>query len=78
MLILTRRPGDGLTIRLDPSIDPDTPVGELLGDAGIHFTVTESRRRQVRIGISAPPEFAVLRDELITTSAVSDSASLNE
>jgi sRNA-binding carbon storage regulator CsrA len=73
MLLLTRRPGDGLTIRLDPSIDPDTPIGELLGKTGIHLTVTQSRRRQVRIGITAPPEFAVLRDELMTTSAKHDS-----
>jgi hypothetical protein len=35
MLVLTRRPGETLTIRLDPSIDPSTPIGELLDTAGI-------------------------------------------
>jgi sRNA-binding carbon storage regulator CsrA len=49
-------------------------------ETGIHLTVTESRTRQVRIGITAPPEFAVVRDELITASARrdSDQTSLSE
>jgi carbon storage regulator len=41
-------------------------IGEriVLPDAGIVLTVLEVRGGQIRLGISAPPEVAVLREEL--------------
>ena len=73
MLILTRRPGEGLTIRLDPSIDPSTPIGEILGQAGIHVRVVAGRSNQVRVGIDAPAELVILRDELVLAEALTRS-----
>jgi sRNA-binding carbon storage regulator CsrA len=73
MLILTRRPGEGLTIRLDPSVDLRTPVGELLGQGGIRARVAAIHSSQVRFGIDAPVEFQVLRDELIPNAAPTES-----
>jgi len=54
MLILTRRPGEGLTIGLDQSVDPRTPMGEILGQPGIRVRVVAGRSNQVRVGIDAP------------------------
>jgi sRNA-binding carbon storage regulator CsrA len=72
MLVLTRRPGEGLTIRLAPGVDPNTPVGVLLNEGGIRVCVTHSRGNQVRLGIDARSEFAVLRDELLVESCLSE------
>ena len=73
MLILTRRPGEGLTIGLDPSVDPRTPMGEILGQAGIRVRVVAGRSNQVRVGIDAPSELVILRDELILAAALTGS-----
>jgi len=54
MLILARRPDEKLTIY--------TPDGDY-----IHILVTEVRQGQVRLGIEAPPDYVVLRDELVDT-----------
>jgi sRNA-binding carbon storage regulator CsrA len=64
MLILTRRPGEGLTIRLDPLVDPATPIGELLGVEGLRVQVNGRKGNQVQVAIFAPDEFLILRDEI--------------
>jgi len=49
MLILTRRIGETITV----------------GDDGkVKFTVLDVNRRQVKIGIDAPKEIAIHRDEI--------------
>ena len=52
MLILARRPDEKLTIY--------TPDGDY-----IQILVTEAREGLVRLGIQAPPDYVVLRDELL-------------
>jgi sRNA-binding carbon storage regulator CsrA len=72
MLILTRRPGEGLTIRLDPSVDPATPIGELLGGDELRIRVTSRRGDQVRLAIDAPAELLILRDEIMPVGPDAD------
>ncbi len=54
MLVLARRPNEKLTIY--------TPEGDY-----IQILVTEARSGLVRLGIEAPPNYVVLRDELVDT-----------
>lgn len=54
MLILARRPDEKLTIY--------TPDGD-----HIQILITEARQGLVRLGIEAPPDYVVLRDELVET-----------
>ena len=56
MLILARRPDEKLTIY--------TPDGDY-----IQILITEARQGLVRLGIEAPPDYVVLRDELIDTES---------
>jgi sRNA-binding carbon storage regulator CsrA len=73
MLILARRPGEGLVIRLDPSVNPSTPIGEILGRDGIQVRVITGRNGRLRIGIDAPSEFEILRDEHLVALALQSS-----
>ncbi len=52
MLVLARRPDEKFTIY--------TPEGEK-----IEILVTEARQGIARLGITAPPKYVVLRDELL-------------
>ena len=54
MLVLARRPDEKLTIY--------TPDGDY-----IQILVTEARQGLVRLGIEAPPDYVVLREELVDT-----------
>ena len=63
MLVLTRRPGESLIIGLSPDVDPATPVGDLLAD-GIEVRLLDCGRGKAKIGINAPLELAVLREEI--------------
>lgn len=54
MLILARRPDEKLTIY--------TPDGDY-----IQILITEARQGLVRLGIQAPPDYVILRDELVDT-----------
>ena len=56
MLILARRPDEKITIY--------TPDGDY-----IQILITEARQGLVRLGIEAPPDYVVLRDELIDTES---------
>lgn len=60
-------------MRLDPSVDPSTPIGELLGREGIRVCYVSTKAGQKQIGIGAPLEFKVLRDELVVSPAPTDS-----
>jgi len=52
MLILTRRPGETLIIEL--------PTGEL-----VEVTVLGIKGNQIKIGIDAPADIAIVREELL-------------
>lgn len=65
MLILTRKPGQLLTIGPDPSLDPATPVHELFLDGPIVLLVAGVRGSVVKLGIRAHPRLTILREELL-------------
>lgn len=66
MLILTRRPGEALSIRPTWQLDPATPVEQLFHEGAIRIAITGVRGSQVRLGVSAHKSFHILRDELWT------------
>lgn len=65
MLILTRKPGQLLTIGPDPSLDPATPIHELFPDGPIVLLVAGVRGSVVKLGIRAHPRLTILREELL-------------
>ena len=64
MLILTRKPGQVVTIDLLENLDPQTPVGELFVQGPIRIMVTAIQGGQVKLGLSADPRFLILREEI--------------
>jgi len=64
MLILTRKPGQVVTIDLREDVDLKTPVGELFAQGSIEVMVTAVNGAQVKLGIRADPRFLILRKEL--------------
>lgn len=64
MLIITRRVGQVICIQLDPNIDPETPIGDIFAEGVIEVMVAQVRGAQIRLGISAPQAFTILREEL--------------
>ena len=56
MLILTRRPGETLIIKL--------PTGEQ-----ITVTVLQVKGNQVRVGTDAPADISIVREELLEPAA---------
>ena len=51
MLILTRKPGQVVTINLREDVDLKTPVGELFAQGSIEVMVTAVNGGQVKLGI---------------------------
>ena len=64
MLILTRKPGQIITITHAADLDPATPVGELFIDGPMEICINRITGQQVRVGITAHPGFIILREEL--------------
>lgn len=64
MLVLSRRPGEGLQIELVEGAAPTTTIGELFRDGPIKITVTQVERNRVKLGIQADPRLLILRTEL--------------
>lgn len=62
-LVLTRRLQESIKITLDESIDPMTPVGNILGE--IMITPVEFHGKQIRLKINANKNLSVIRTELI-------------
>ncbi len=62
-LVLTRREGEKITIRVQPGTDPDELLEQLLLD-GISIDFLETSGRRARIGIEAPQVLGILRAEL--------------
>lgn len=66
MLILTRKEGESLYLSLDPETPPELTARELFTAGPIIVTLTELRSSGgVRLGIEAPNEVVVLRQELV-------------
>ena len=63
MLILTRKPGQLLTISPKGSLNPATSIAELFRDGPIEILVSRIDDGQVRIGIHAHPGLLIVRDD---------------
>lgn len=65
-LVLTRREGEKITLRVQPGTDADDLLAQLLLD-GITIDVLETSGTRARIGIEAPQDLQILRAELVET-----------
>ena len=74
MLFLTRKPGQSLMIRPQPSLYPDTPVSQLFEDGPIRIQVAGVVGPQVRIGVAAHAGLCILREELLPHAAAEPAA----
>jgi sRNA-binding carbon storage regulator CsrA len=70
MLILTRNPGQSLSIHPHPTLDPGTPVEQVFADGPIRLQVLRVQGPQVRLGVAAPAGLCILREELRPRVAV--------
>jgi len=75
MLLLSRKNHQGLVIEPDASVPRDMKVSELFGDSGIRIKVIEVEKGVVKLGIEAPDDFKILRDELNNWNELSDQQS---
>lgn len=64
MLILTRKPGQSLSIHPHPTLDHATSVEQLFAGGPICVQVVGVQGSQVRLGVVAHAGFCILRDEL--------------
>jgi sRNA-binding carbon storage regulator CsrA len=71
MLILTRKPGQSLSIHPHPTLDPGVPVEQLFVGGPIQVQVLGVQGPQVRLGVAAPAGLCIRRDELFLRAAVS-------
>lgn len=62
-LVLTRREGEKITLRVQPGTNPDDLLAQLLLD-GITVTVKDIEAGRVKIAIEAPVDLQILRSEL--------------
>ena len=62
-LALTRHEGEQIKLSIDPGVDAAALLQHLLRD-GITIHIGELSGGKVRIGVDAPKEMLVLRDEL--------------
>ena len=70
MLILTRHPGQSLSLHPHPTLDPGTPVEQLFAEGSIRVQVLRVEGLQVRLGVAAPAGLCILREELRHAAAV--------
>ena len=64
MLILTRHPGQSLSLHPHPTLDPGTPVEQLFAEGSIRVQVLRVQGPQVHLGVAAPAGLCILREEL--------------
>ena len=64
MLILTRHPGQSLSLHPHPTLDPGTPVEQLFAEGPIQVQVLRVQGPQVHLGVAAPTGLCILREEL--------------
>ncbi len=70
MLILTRHPGQSLTICPHPTLDPATPVEQLFAGGSIQMQVLGVQGPQVHLGVAAPCGLCIVREELRSSAVV--------
>ncbi len=63
MLTLKRRRGESIRVFPDEQLDPNMTVGELFKNAEIVIEVRETHRGSVSVGIDAPAELKIWRDD---------------
>lgn len=63
-LILTRRVGTTITLRLDENGDPDRLLQQLAGD-GVDIHIVEVYNSHVRLSFDAPRDLNIVRSELL-------------
>lgn len=63
MLTLKRRRGESIRVFPDDQLDPNMTVGELFRDAEIVIEVRETHRGSVSVGIEAPAQLKIWRDD---------------
>jgi len=64
MLTFTRKKGESIILSLDPSIDPNIPIGQVL-QGRIQIKIDRTGIHSTKISIDAPRAIQVMRDELI-------------
>lgn len=77
MLLLSRRNQQGLLIEPDISVPKDMKVKDLFGNGGILIKIIGVENGVVKLGIEAPNEFKILRNELENWNS-SDSSGTNK
>jgi len=65
MLSISRKENESLFIQLAKDVDPDMTVAELFKDGPIEIYVHDIRKTQIKIGIQAPQELNIIREEAI-------------
>jgi len=69
MLALTRKPGESILIYPEDDLPEDMTVAELFKDGPIEIKLVDARIKRgtihSKIGINAPDELIILRDELL-------------
>ena len=65
MLTLTRKPNQGFIIDLDSEANPNMTVAELFRDGPIDVVIQAAVGQKISVGIDAPAELKILRDELL-------------
>src|SRR3970040_221548 len=69
MLILTRKPGQSLSIHPHPSLDPGTPVEQLFAGGPVRVQVVGVQGPTVRLVAAVPAGLCIQRDELRSVAA---------
>lgn len=64
MLTFTRKRGESIILDIDPTIDPETPIGDVLSYP-IQIKVDKTSSGSTKISIDAPRAIQVMRDELL-------------
>lgn len=64
MLVLTRRVGESIFIFPSDKLDPNTTIKELFGSEPIRITLTRVNGNQSRLGIVAPDDLTIAREEV--------------
>ena len=69
MLILTRKPGQSLSIHPHPGLDPGTPVEQLFAGGPVRVQVVGVQGSTVRLVAAVPAGLCIQRDELRPAAA---------
>lgn len=64
-LVLTRKEGEQLRLTVAPGADPAKLLQHLIRD-GITINVAEARGGKASLGVDAPREVLVMREELVS------------